>query len=349
LSIDDPYASAVKEGKIKDNLAQRAAWVHMQELLIAFKHAKSWTKWRKIKGIYLYGSVGAGKTFLMDLFYQHIDEKRKLRFHFHQFMQEIDAELRYLQGKKDPIYIIAKRLIKKAKIIYLDECLVKDVGHAILIAELLRILFSQRLLLLVTANTAPEHLYWGGVQRDRFLPAIHLIKEHCEVIHLVDTVDHRFEKLPNCQVAFYPLNRINKQLFREQFEQLSPQAEENGTIFIQNRFIPFIRKGERIIWFDFAVLCNLPRSQLDYLELAKKMDIIFLANIPILKYEQKVAIHLFMLFIDIMYDKRIKVFFLSEASLMDIYLDADKHIEYQRTKSRLQEMQAESYFATTRI
>ena len=187
IPLTKHYEAAIAEGHIRDDLQQRQVLSVMQRVNDELEAAKkTWFQWfgkPKVRGIYLYGPVGVGKTFLMDLFYQQVPEERKARFHFHHFMQQIDAQLRHRQGQKDPLRQIAVDLAKSYRLLCFDEFLVNDVAYAMILAELFAVLFAQGITIVITANTPPDDLYQNGVQRQRFLPVIHLIKTHCEIFH----------------------------------------------------------------------------------------------------------------------------------------------------------------------
>lgn len=347
MTLLSHYETAIKRGDIVDDVLQRQVLLSMQRLADALQTKHSWLKWRRksrpATGIYLYGPVGVGKTYLMDLFYQQVGERQKARFHFHHFMQQIDAQLRRLQGQKDPLHRIAADLAKRTRLLCFDEFLVHDVAHAMILAELLEALFANGIVLVATSNIRPEDLYLNGVQRARFLPAIALIKTHCEVISLGEKRDYRLGREPLYAAYLYPLGTTTEAILMEQFAAIAQEKQENGSLIVQNRDIPFVKCGEKAVWFDFNVICNLPRSQLDYLEIADRFDTVFVSNIPMLSEKDTVHAILLVSFIDIMYDRGIRLVLSAAVPLEQLYVQGEVSQAFKRTLSRLQEMQSADY------
>jgi cell division protein ZapE len=343
----DHYHAAVERDEICDDAGQRDVIFQMQRLVNELQLPKrSWTQpWRKrhIKGLYLYGPVGVGKTYLGDLFYQNLPTQQKARFHFHRFMQQIDAKLRVLQGYKDPLKHIAAELARSIRLIYFDEFMVYDVADAMILAELLQALFAERVILVATSNTAPSLLYANGVQRERFLKAIALIQEECEILTLVAHPDYRLGRKPLAKAFLYPLNKANETILSEQFSSLVKSFEQGGELCIQQRMISFVRCGERVVWFKFDVICNLPRSSLDFLEIADRFDTVFLSDIPQLGAADTVRVILFIHFIDVMYDRGVHLVISAAVDIPHLYGDGELLSKFQRTQSRLEEMQSEDY------
>src|SRR3990167_1916680 len=295
MTLLTAYEALATSGDIEDDDEQRqllSLFENVSIQLAKFTSKKIWP-WRKTKqkrGIYLYGPVGTGKTFLMDLFYQEVSETRKGRFHFHHFMQQIDVQLRKLQGHQDPLRYLAHEIAKSIHLLCLDEFLVYDVVQAMILAELLQALFAEGIVLVTTSNTPPDELYLNGVQRVRFLPAIDLIKSHCEVISLSHQRDYRLEREQSLETYFYPLTPQNEKKLAKQFNTLETKKSKEGMLMIQNREIAFIQCGEKTVWFDFKVICNLPRSQLDYLEIADRFSTVFFIVIPALNKNSSVFV-----------------------------------------------------------
>ncbi|MBA2651766.1 MAG: AFG1 family ATPase [Tatlockia sp.] len=347
MTIINAYEEAIARGDINDNESQRQVLNSLQRLLNDLNQPKPswWQTFRKpeIKGIYLYGAVGVGKTYLMDLFYQHAEEPKKARFHFHHFMQQIDAQLRQRQGQKDPLKKIAEDLAKSIRLLCFDEFFVHDVAYAMILSELLQALFANDIVLVVTSNTLPEELYLKGVHRERFLPVINLIKTRCEVLHLVHPIDYRLGRELLMQAYLEPLSAKTEAILLEQFLSLTNDVEEHGSLRVQNRDISFIRCGKQVVWFDFKVICNLPRSQLDYLELADRFDTVFISGIPELRATDTVYVIMLIHFIDVLYDRGIKLIISAAVPLEQLYVEGEVVNEFKRTLSRLKEMQAADY------
>ncbi|KTC94391.1 cell division protein ZapE [Legionella erythra] len=347
MTILARYDAAIARGDIENDPLQRPIIRVMDELAAALGQPKksffSWRRTQGIKGIYLYGSVGVGKTFLMDLLFEEVKIREKIRFHFHHFMQQIDAQLRRLQGQKDPLQVIAKNLAKTTRLLCFDEFLVHDVAHAMILAELLKALFANGIVLVATSNIKPDDLYLNGVQRARFLPAIALIKSHCQILALNQPRDYRVGRDIQLETFFYPLNESTKNRFSTQFALMEPASRSAGTVTVQNREIPYIRCGEEAIWFDFKVICNLPRSQLDYLELVDRFSNFFVSDMPQLHERDTVYAILFVHFIDVLYDRGIRLILSAEVPLTELYLKGEMSQAFKRTLSRLQEMQSQDY------
>lgn len=347
MTLMDQYDAAVASAEIDDDFSQRNVIRQMQRVADELAQPRSsWFKcWNKkqVMGLYLHGPVGVGKTYLGDLFYQDAVEPHKSRFHFHHFMQQIDAQLRKLQGQKDPLRRIAANLAKTTRLLCLDEFMVYDVADAMILAELLQALFAHDVILVATSNTCPEDLYLDGVHRERFLPAISLIKQHCQVLALPPHSDYRLGRAPSLQAYFSPLNQAVWQVLSEQFGTISVNVIEGGELNVQNRLIPCVKYSERAVWFKFDVICNLPRSQLDYLEIADRFDTVFVSDVPILTDNDTVRVILLIHFIDVMYDRGIRVVISAAVAVEQLYLKGEKYIAFQRTLSRLKEMQSEDY------
>ena len=343
------YEAAIQRNEIDDDPLQREILEHMQRLADELQKPKpSWFHWGRsnsIKGLYIYGPVGVGKTYLVDMFYQHVEEKQKARFHFHHFMQQIDAQLRRLQGQKDPLKQIAKDIAKSTRLLCFDEFLVHDVAYAMILAELLQALHAQGVILVISSNTRPDDLYLNGVQRVRFLPAIAIIKNSCEVLLLHEHRDYRMGRQPLLDAYLYPLNEASAKTMEQQFLLLAKETQKNGVITIQNRDIPYLQCDEKSIWFAFDVLCNLPRSQLDYLEIADKFDNVFVSGIPRLTEGHTAQTIMFIHLIDVMYDRGINLIISAAAPLDELYVKGEMKDTFKRTLSRLMEMQSVDYLS----
>lgn len=341
------YEAAIQRGEITDDPLQKEVLVSMQRLVDELRKPKPYCFQPKklIKGLYIYGPVGVGKTYLVDLFYQHAGERKKARFHFHHFMQQIDIQLRKLQGQKDPLRHIAKNLAKTTRLLCFDEFLVHDVAYAMILAELLQALMQHGVILVISSNTHPDDLYLNGVHRDRFLPAIALIKKNCDLLHLNEKRDYRMGRTPLLEAYLFPLNVHSEQAMKHQFDLLVHNAEENGVIRVQNRDIPYLKCGSKSIWFAFDVLCNLPRSQLDYLEIAERFDTIFVSGIPALTEKHTAQTIMFIHFIDVMYDRGIKIVISAAVPVEELYVKGEMKDTFKRTLSRLVEMQSVDYLS----
>ena len=300
------------------------------------------SKRKQIKGFYLWGGVGTGKTFMMDNFFNALPFNKKLRMHFHSFMQFIHYELKEFQGQAYPIKKIAKEISNKAKVLVLDELIVNDITDAMLLAELFHHLIDQKITLLFTTNIHPDDLYKNGLQRQRFIPTIELIKKHCEIYHLKIQHDYRQKHIGIIKNYLTPLNtETQNELERRFLSKAKNSTISNEPIEIHHRKINIVKMAEHILWLDFMDLCNIPRSQRDYLYLAQHYSTIIVSNLrQIMKHETNLARSLIN-FIDVMYDNRIQVIISAETSIDKIYTEGKLLFPFTRTQSRITEMQAD--------
>ena len=349
MTLLNQYQAAIQRGDIEDDPLQREILEQMQRLANDLKANSSWFsrlyKPKMIKGLYLYGPVGAGKTYLVDLFYDALEENKKARFHFHHFMQMIDLQLRALQGQKNPLQQIAKKLATSIRVLCFDEFLIHDVAYAMILAELLQVIMAQGVILVVSSNTAPDDLYKEGVHRERFLPAIAAINKNCDVVYLNEQRDYRQGREPLVDAFLSPLSVHNQQIMEQQFKLLAGEYTENGFITIQNREIPYLKCAAKAIWFTFTVLCNFPRSQLDYLEIADKFDTVFVSDVPELTKNHTLETIMLIHFIDVMYDRGINIIISASVPLEQLYVQGEMLETFKRTLSRLTEMQSVDYLS----
>lgn len=347
MSLLEKYEAAVCHNDIVDDSSQRAILAKLEKIANGLSSSNSWVDFllpNKLQGLYIMGSVGVGKTYLMDLFYNNLSIKKKARFHFHHFMQQIDKKLRELQGHADPVLFLVSQLAKNIKVLCLDEFLVNDVAYAMILAQLLKALFKHNIILVLTTNTLVDDLYLDGVGRERFLPAIDLIKQHCEVVILAGNHDYRKDREHNIKSYLFPLNQLTNKILSEQFADIAKGiVKENGQVDILNRPISFVKLSKMAIWFEFAIICDTPRCQLDYLEIAKDFNTIFIANIPILTKKDTVRTLLFMHFVDVAYDRGMRLVISAEVDVTSLYIDGPLLQSFARTVSRLEEMQSSDY------
>ncbi|OGT30971.1 MAG: hypothetical protein A3E87_07830 [Gammaproteobacteria bacterium RIFCSPHIGHO2_12_FULL_35_23] len=339
------YEQAVASNKIKEDARQLAALNVLQEIYDGLiKPSSFWFSKNKVKGAYLYGAVGTGKTFLLDLFYNNLPIKKKMRSHFYQFMQTIHERLKFLQGQKNPLKLIAKELAKQATVICFDEFFVNNIVDAMLLGNLLQALYQQNITFIATSNALPDELYKGGLQRDRFIPAIDLIKVNNTVIQVDSGIDYRLGKADYDRAYFYPQDPEMWDLLFSKFKALAlPPIEFAQKIVVDDRFIETTYQTCNAIWFDFNKLCGIPRSQTDYLILSKQFDYVFLSGVHhLLEYENDLISN-FIKLIDVFYDISTKLIILASVPINDIYRQGRHQFEFERTKSRLFEMQSESY------
>jgi cell division protein ZapE len=301
---------------------------------------------RTVKGVYLWGGVGIGKTFLMDCFYHTLPFNKKLRMHFHRFMQMVHEKLTAHQGEKDPLDVIAKELARDAVILCFDELFVSDITDAMLLGKLFKNLFDNGVSLVATSNVEPDNLYKSGLQRSRFLPAINLIKKHTDVVNIPSAIDYRLRHLQQAGVFYTPLDRKAARNMAESFKQLTHgRMISREPVIINDRPINVYQHAGDIVWFDFKDICTVPRSQTDYLAIAKQFRTVFISNIPVIKENEKDTICLFIGLVDVLYDARVRLVISAAEPVEQIYNRGYMIMEYTRTNSRLLEMQSLDYFA----
>lgn len=299
-----------------------------------------------VRGLYIWGGVGRGKTYLVDTFFDALPLERKLRTHFHRFMNKVHSNLRALKEQQDPLKIVAWQFAQEARVICLDEFFVSDITDAMLLAGLLRELFSSGTTLITTSNIQPDELYLHGLQRPRFLPAIELIKEHMDVIHIDDGMDYRLRYLEKAEIYHYPLDEQAARILGDTFDHVSPEPGHNGVVLeIEGRPIVTCRHADGVVWFDFRAICDGPRSQTDYIEIARCFHTVFISGIPIMDWQMEDQARRFLNLVDEFYDRNVKLIVSAAAPPQQIYQGSKLAFEYRRTISRLQEMQSHDYLA----
>jgi cell division protein ZapE len=298
------------------------------------------------RGIYLWGGVGRGKTWLMDLFFHALPFPDKRRWHFHRFMQGVHQELAAVRQAADPLPRIAGRLAGGARVICLDELVVSDIGDAVVMAQLLRALFASGVVLVTTSNAQPDDLYREGVQRASFLPAIDLLKAHTEVIRLRGETDYRLRYLEQAAVYLTPAGAEADRVLAEEFRRLAPDAaEENGVLEVLGRPVPFRQRADDCIWLDFDALCGPPRSQSDYIELARCHHTVIVSGVPVLDGSADDKARRFVLLLDELYDRNVKLLVSAAVPPEHLYCGERLAFDFQRTASRLHEMRSHEYLA----
>lgn len=301
---------------------------------------------KPIQGVYFWGGVGRGKTYLVDTFYDCLPFEEKMRMHFHRFMAKVHTQRRQLVDKQDPLKIIAERLAQETRILCFDEFVVNDVADAVILVKLLQGLFDQGVSLVATSNVEPINLYKGGLQRDLFLPAIALIQQHCEVVNLDSGIDYRLRFLDKAEIYFTPDNDAAEEGMQYNFEHLAPDAGTmNGGIEVEGRELAYLRRADGVIWFKFGELCDGPRSQNDYIELARCFHSVLISHIPILDKLKEDQARRFINLVDVFYDHNVKLIVSAEANPQQLYVGTKVAFEFERTISRLQEMQSHDYLA----
>lgn len=300
------------------------------------------------RGVYMYGGVGRGKSFLMDCFFQAVPLTRKTRLHFHEFMREVHRELQELKGIADPLEELGKRIARRFRLICFDEFHVADVTDAMILHRLLDALFRNRVSIVTTSNFHPDGLYPNGLHRDRILPAIELLKTHLEVINVDAGTDYRRRTLEDMKLYLTPLNDENEAALTRAFESLAEAQDEDRKLMIEHRAIYARRRAGGVVWFDFQSLCGGPRSQNDYLELASQFHTLILSNVPEMPVRLASEARRFTWLVDVLYDRRVKLIISAAVPAEQLYTEGPLAHEFPRTVSRLQEMRSAEYLALAR-
>ena len=293
----------------------------------------------------MWGGVGRGKTYLMDLFYDTLPFAEKKRIHFHRFMQSVQDELKQLRDLQNPLEIIAEKAAGNIRILCLDEFQVHDIADAMILAGLLDALFKRGVTLVTTSNTEPDLLYKNGLQRDRFLPAIELIKTFTQVLNVDGGNDYRLRALNKAQTWLSPPDEQTTVKLRDYFEQLSTSALSHRELVIFKRPIPVVCRSEGVAWFDFSALCDGPRSQADYIELSRIFHTVLLSDIPVMNRENDDQARRFIELIDEFYDRHVNLIASAHALPEALYQGNRLRGMFERTSSRLLEMQSEEYMS----
>ncbi|MEM8499514.1 MAG: cell division protein ZapE [Pseudomonadota bacterium] len=301
----------------------------------------------QIQGLYMWGGVGRGKTWLMDLFYESLPGSRKLRVHFHRFMRRVHAELTSLEGTKNPLEQVASRLATEVDVICFDEFFVSDITDAMLLGGLFELLFERyRIVLVATSNIVPDDLYKDGLQRARFLPAIDLLKQHTRVLNVDGGTDYRLRTLEQAELYHHPLDGDAEAVLLDSFNKLAPEpGHQNVELEIEGRELMARWCADDVVWFAFSELCEGPRSQNDYIELSREFHAVLISDIPQMNDAQNDAARRFINLIDEFYDRNVKLIVSAEAEIESLYLGSGLEFEFRRTCSRLLEMQSHDYLA----
>lgn len=347
------YFSQCKQGIIVEDAQQLAVLQTLQKiyknLIVEYqRRSRPFAVFRQprlVHGLYLWGGVGIGKTYLMDSFYDCLVFTKKMRVHFHQFMQNVHNALTKHQGEKDPLQQIAAELARETMALCFDELFVSDITDAMLLGRLFKALFARGVCLIATSNIPPDDLYKNGLQRQQFLPAIAMLKQNTEVMHIATTIDYRLRHLKEAGVFYTPLDQTAQRNMEKSFALLSPGKQiEETPILIYGRPIKVKKRTHDIIWFDFVDICNVPRSQKDYLAIAEQYRIVFISNIPVFSAHAKDIICLFISLVDVFYDARVKLVISAAEPIAQLYNQYYAMSDYRRTHSRLLEMQSTDYF-----
>lgn len=299
-----------------------------------------------VRGLYLWGGVGRGKSFLMDVFFSSVPLEHKKRVHFHRFMQDVHAELDTIKHHADPLVIVAQRIAQQASLICFDEFHVSDIADAMLLGRLLRELLQQGVVLVATSNHKPEELYMHGLQRSRFLPAIALLKERLDVVEIDAGIDYRLRMLERVRVYHLPLDEAAEANLAAAFSSLAGgEGDSQVSLEIEGRQIVTTRTAPGVVWFEFQSICGAPRGQADYIEIARRFHTVLISRIPKMTPEQAAEARRFTWLVDEFYDRRVKLIVSAQVPPQELYLGGPHAEEFGRTISRLTEMQTRQYLA----
>lgn len=357
MNVREYYHQALQERGYTPDEAQDRAVERLQHYFddwVRFKGARSSTLKKMFRrpdvprGVYLWGGVGRGKSFLMDAFFLTVPVKRKTRLHFHEFMRGVHHELREVRGQENPLDEVARRIAKRYRLICFDEFHVSDVADAMILYRLLLKLFEYGTSFVMTSNYEPSTLYPDGLHRDRILPAIKLIQERMDILNVDTGIDYRRRTLEQVRMYLTPISDKTDSELRTAFDRLSDTAPLKPVLTIEDREIVPIALAGNTVWFDFATLCGSPRSQNDYLELASRFQTVILSDVPRMGPRQASEARRFTWLIDVFYDHKVKLIMSAQCEADELYTQGPMSNEFHRTVSRIMEMQSREYLESER-
>lgn len=354
------YRTAVDEGRIQADSQQLIMAQKLNDLRTRLLDRARKLRWplslftrppkTPERGLYIWGGVGTGKTLLMDTFMESLPFRDKLRMHFYRFMQRVHEDLKLHIGHSDPLSIVAKEWSAHTRVICLDEFIVQDIADAMLLGELLRYLFQYGVALVVTSNVKPDNLYKDGLQRSRFLPAIDCLKTNTYTVNLESAMDYRLRSLQQAELYYHPLNDSSEAHLKAGWQRLvAGRFDKEEWIEVNGRLIQSRTSFEDTAWFDFQQLCEGPRSPIDYIEIGKRFHTIILSNVPQLTTGKDDDARRFVSLVDEFYDRKVKLIISAEVPLETLYKGNKLSFEFDRTSSRLIEMQSHDYLAMAHL
>lgn len=360
-SVLDLYREALRRRGFEPDASQHAAVQRLQQLYAEwsdYKRQRSTALRRLVvhpplpRGVYLWGPVGRGKTFLMDSFYRCLPLVRRRRVHFHHFMRDVHRELDDLKGTVDPLDALAGRIAKRYRLICFDEIALSDVADALILGRLLRRTLEKGVVYCMTSNYHPDELYKGGLKREDFLPAIELIKSRLDVIGVDGGADYRKRALQRLKVYHAPLAPDTDRALMQAFRSIAEVEEERHELDVEGRVIPYRHRAGGVVWFDFKAICGGGRSQNDYIDLAKRFHTVVVSGVPRMGLDRADEARRFTLLVDVFYDQRVKLVLSAEAEPDSLLLRGTRSgdaqlqamiFQFNRTASRLAEMQTREY------
>lgn len=357
MNVREYYHQSLEERGYESDDAQLVAVDRLQAYFddwVDFKQDRSSALKKLFKrpdvprGVYMWGGVGRGKSFLMDAFYSTVPVRRKTRIHFHEFMRGVHHELGEVRGQQDPLDEVARRIAKRYRLICFDEFHVSDVADAMILYRLLLKLFEYGTSFVMTSNYEPSTLYPDGLHRDRILPAIKLIKEQMDILSVDAGTDYRRRTLEQLRMYLTPITAATRDELQACFDRLLDTSPLKPVLTVENREIKAVALGGTVVWFDFATLCGGPRSQNDYLDLASRFHTVILSDVPRMGAKHASEARRFTWLIDVFYDHKVKLIMSAECEAEDLYTQGPMANEFHRTVSRIMEMQSREYLEAER-
>jgi len=352
MNVVEYYERALAERGYRADASQRSAVDRLQQSYdewVAYR-AKRSTRLTKLlrhpdipRGVYLWGGVGRGKSFLMDCFHAVVPVERKTRVHFHEFMREVHHALDEQKGMEDPLWVVAEQIAHRYRLICFDEFHVSDIADAMILYNLLQPLFDHGVQFVMTSNYAPDTLYPDGLHRDRMLPAIALLKDKLDILNVDAGTDYRKRIMEQVTAYHTPLGTASHQALQRAFADLAEVTEDDPKIRIESRDVHCVRRAGGVVWFDFATLCGTARSQNDYLEISRRFHTVILSGVPKMSAEMASEARRFTWLVDVLYDHRIKLLISAEVEAELLFTHGSFATEFQRTVSRIIEMQSREY------
>jgi cell division protein ZapE len=354
------YRLRVERGELAADAAQEKAAAALQrlydDLTLTGAPPRGWRRRiaqlagrssKPVRGLYLWGGVGRGKTLLMDLFFAALPFDDKLRQHFHRFMASVHDHLKDLREREDPLELVADRLASETRIICFDEFAVTDIADAMILGTLFAALFRRGVTLAATSNIEPGQLYREGLQRQRFLPTIELLRRHTEIVHVDGSADYRLRVLERANVFQIPSGAEADARLAEFFDAIAPDEGDHGrALELLGRRIDYLSAADGVIWFDFAAICDGPRSQDDYIELSRLYQTVLVSNVPRFDVTLENQARRFIALVDEFYDRRVKLILSAALPVVELYRGEKLRHDFERTSSRLIEMQTHDYLAS---